>query len=40
MTASADSTGRVYNVHTGECIAELIGHSGEISKISFNPSGN
>lgn len=40
MTASADSTGRVYNVHTGECIAELVGHSGEISKVSFNPSGN
>lgn len=40
MTASADGTGKVYNVHTGECIAELLGHQGEISKVSFNPSGN
>jgi dynein assembly factor with WDR repeat domains 1 len=40
VTASADSTARVYNVHTGECISDLKGHSGEISKVSFNPSGN
>jgi WD40 repeat protein len=40
VTASADSTARVYNVHTGECISDLQGHAGEISKVSFNPSGN
>lgn len=50
MTASADGTGKVYNVHTGEQIASLLGralffkfclgHKGEISKVSFNPSGN
>lgn len=39
-TASADGTGRVYNVSTATCIAELLGHTGEISKVSFNPSGN
>lgn len=33
MTASADGTGRLYNVHTGACIAELLGHKGEISKV-------
>jgi len=37
VTASADSTARVYNVHTGACIGILTGHDGEISKVSFNP---
>lgn len=32
VTVSADGTGRVYNVHTGECISQLLGHKGEISK--------
>lgn len=40
VTVSADGTGRVYNVHTGECISQLLGHKGEISKVQFNPSGN
>lgn len=39
-TVSADSTGRIYNVHTGSCIAQLLGHKGEVSKVAFNPSGN
>lgn len=37
VTASADCTARVYNVHTGACIGILNGHEGEISKVSFNP---
>jgi len=36
-TASADSTARVYNVHTSACIGILTGHEGEISKVQFNP---
>ena len=37
VTASADGTGRVYNVNTGACIGILTGHEGEISKVAFNP---
>lgn len=37
VTASADSTARVYNVHNGACMSLLTGHEGEISKVSFNP---
>lgn len=40
VTVSADASGRLYNVHSGECIAQLLGHKGEISKVAFNPSGN
>jgi len=29
----------VYNVMTGACIAILIGHEGEISKVQFSPNG-
>ena len=39
-SASADATARVYNVMTGACLAVLVGHEGEISKISFSPSGH
>lgn len=39
VTGSADTTARVYNVHTGACIGILTGHEGEISKCSFNPQG-
>merc|ERR1711959_354327 len=39
VTASADCTARVYNVMTGACIAILIGHEGEISKVQFSPNG-
>lgn len=34
---SADGTARVYNTLTGVCTHTLIGHEGEISKVSFNP---
>lgn len=34
---SADGTARVYNTLTGVCAHTLIGHEGEISKVSFNP---
>lgn len=36
-TASADGNARIYNVFTGACTAILIGHEGEISKVTFNP---
>jgi dynein assembly factor with WDR repeat domains 1 len=39
VTASADGTSRVYNTMTGACQAILIGHEGEISKVTFNPQG-
>ncbi|NXT27053.1 DAW1 factor, partial [Syrrhaptes paradoxus] len=32
--ASSDGSARVYNAETKECIAELEGHGGEISKVS------
>lgn len=37
VTASADSTARVYNVNNGVCLAVLSGHEGEISKALYNP---
>lgn len=40
VTASADSTSRVYNTMTGACHAILSGHEGEISKVAFNPQGS
>jgi dynein assembly factor with WDR repeat domains 1 len=33
VTASADSTARVYNSNTGACASILVGHEGEISKV-------
>ena len=39
VSASADGTARVYNTMTGVCLHTLIGHEGEISKVSFNPQG-
>lgn len=40
VSASADSTARIYNTMTGQCLHTLIGHEGEISKVSFNPQGS
>jgi len=34
LTASADSTARLYNVATQQLMAKLEGHEGEISKVS------
>ena len=34
LTASADSTARLYNVATQQMMAKLEGHEGEISKVS------
>lgn len=34
-TASADSTARVYNSLTLQCMSTLIGHEGEISKVLY-----
>ena len=34
LTASADSTARVYNAFTHNLISKLEGHEGEISKVS------
>jgi WD40 repeat protein len=28
---------RLYNTMTGSCLATLTGHTGEISKVAFNP---
>jgi dynein assembly factor with WDR repeat domains 1 len=39
VTASADSTSRVFNIANDERQAILICHEGEISKICFNPQG-
>jgi dynein assembly factor with WDR repeat domains 1 len=36
VTASADSTARIYSTMTGNCIGVLDGHSAEISKAIFN----
>ena len=36
LTASADSTARVYNATTHQMLSTLEGHEGEISKVSFN----
>lgn len=33
LSASADSTARVYNAVTHQCISVLQGHEGEISKV-------
>eukprot|EP00878_Enallax_costatus_P045966 GHUV01055517.1.p2 GENE.GHUV01055517.1~~GHUV01055517.1.p2 ORF type:complete len:108 (+),score=22.83 GHUV01055517.1:69-392(+) len=30
---------RLYNTITGSCLATLTGHTGEISKVAFNPQG-
>ena len=35
LTASADSTARVYNATTHQLISRLVGHEGEISKVIF-----
>ena len=35
LTASADSTARVYNATTHQLVSRLVGHEGEISKVSF-----
>lgn len=35
VTASADGTSRVFNTMNGACQAILIGHEGEISKVSL-----
>jgi dynein assembly factor with WDR repeat domains 1 len=37
VSGSADKTARVWDTHTGECVAILTGHSAEISKVVFNP---
>jgi dynein assembly factor with WDR repeat domains 1 len=34
-TASADKTGRVFDALTQLCVATLIGHQAEISKVEF-----
>jgi hypothetical protein len=34
---SAAVAGRLYNTMTGSCLATLTGHTGEISKVAFNP---
>ena len=34
LTASADSTARLYNVATQQLLTKLEGHEGEISKVS------
>ncbi len=34
VTASADGTARVYNTMTGACVSILVGHEGEISKVT------
>ena len=39
VTASVDTTIRVYNVATFECTHILEGHEGEVSKAVFNPQG-
>ena len=39
VTASVDTTVRVYNVSTFECTHILEGHEGEVSKAVFNPQG-
>ena len=33
-------TARLYNSTTHNCIAKLVGHKGEISKVTFNPQGS
>lgn len=35
VTASADSTGLLYRVATNYCLTSLVGHDGEISKVSI-----
>ena len=35
LTASADGTARVFNAQTGTCQSILVGHDGEISKVSL-----
>lgn len=39
VTASVDTTMRLYNISTFECTAVLEGHEGEVSKAVFNPQG-
>ena len=39
VTTSADSTGRVYDSQTFECLCILTGHTAEIVKVCFNPQG-
>ena len=34
LTASADSTARVYDVNTHQLKSTLVGHDGEISKVN------
>lgn len=35
LSASADSTGRVYNTQTHQLVAKLEGHEGEVSKVGY-----
>ena len=40
LTASADSTARVYNATTHQMLSTLEGHEGEISKVSLTDMWN
>ena len=35
LTGSVDSTARVYNATTHQLVSKLMGHEGEISKVSY-----
>jgi WD40 repeat protein len=37
VCGSAGLPDRLYNTMTGSCLATLTGHTGEISKVAFNP---
>ena len=39
-TASADGTGRIWDVRTGMLVASLVGHKGIVDAVAFSPDGN
>ena len=39
VSASQENTARIWNVATGECKAELKGHSGYVKSAVFSPDG-
>ena len=39
-TASADGTGRIWDVRTGILLATVVGHKGIVDAVAFSPDGN
>jgi WD40 repeat protein len=39
VTGSADNTARLWNARTGQVLAELVGHPGDVSSVQFGPDG-